>query len=771
MPQSARSVHAPRGDAVVTPQRVFSSRAGAFARAVERRAATALRRSLPVLVLALPWVLGCAAPAVAAIPSFNQVRAGYVSSETRFLDRHGELLESVRTNPDVRRGAWIALADVSPALRHALVLSEDKRFYEHGGVDWRALTSAAWANLWNKRTRGASTLTMQLAGLLDPELQPAVGRRDLEQKFEQIVAAERFESSWRKDQILEAYLNLVPFRGELVGIDALSRTLFGKAPGGLTDSESAITAVLVRSPNAPAGQVAKRACPLLKTMRGPDGHVNCIVLDMQTRVALSRHVFPAMSGIAPHYARRLLEALPAGEHVPAQIHTTLDARLQRVALQAVRRQIRELKGRHVHDAAVVVLDNATGEVLAWVGSSGPELSRAAQVDGVTSLRQPGSALKPFLYGEALAEHRLTAASLLHDSPEQLQTGSGLYIPQNYDHHFKGWVSVRTALASSLNVPAVRTIVMVSPLAFQRQLGKFGIALPESGDYYGYSLALGSSEVTLLALTNAYRALANGGRYGPVGKPPETEALDPGAAFIIGNILSDPNARARTFDTDSILATPFWTAVKTGTSKDFRDNWVVGWSERYTVGVWVGNADGAPMWDVSGITGAGPIWAAVMGYLHQTAPSRAPTPPPGPVEVAVRFGNHLEATREEWFLPGTEQRLFALRTDPGHGAQAQATGDGGLASSVPARITAPSRGTIIALDPDIPPENQRLILASAAGTTPSDQLRWAIDGHEIGRGASTRWLPWPGRHTIELKDSHGTVQDERRVEVRGATVAK
>ena len=205
-----------------------------------------------------------------------------------------------------------------------------------------------------------------------------------------------------------------------------------------------------------------------------------------------------------------------------------------------------------------------------------------------ALRQPGSTLKPFLYAQAIAERRLTAASLVEDSPAQITTAGGLYIPQNYDRQFKGWVSVRTALAASLNVPAVRTLVMVTPDAFHRQLGAVGLPLRESGDYFGYSLALGSPEVPLLHLTNAFRTLANGGRQGSPApadaKPRFTPAIDPRAAFIVGDILSDGNARARTFGTDSVLATRFWTAVKTGTSKDMRDNWAVGWSERYTVGV-------------------------------------------------------------------------------------------------------------------------------------------------------------------------------------------
>ncbi|MDB5828359.1 MAG: penicillin-binding protein, partial [Variovorax sp.] len=427
------------------------------------------------------------------------------------------------------------------------------------------------------------------------------------------------------------------------------------------------------------------------------------------------------------------------------------------------------------DGALVVLDNASGDVLAWVGSSGV-LSQAAEVDGVTAQRQPGSTLKPLLYAEALAERRLTAASLLDDSSAQIATASGLYIPQNYDRQFKGPVSVRTALAASLNVPAVRTLVMVSPEAFARQLRAAGVPLKQNGDYYGYSLALGSAEVSLLSLTNGYRTLANGGRVGDVRAVPpsqpspgmgrsNTDALqvvDARAAFIVGDILSDANARARTFGLDSILSTRFWTAVKTGTSKDMRDNWAVGWSQRYTVGVWVGNASGAPMWDVSGTSGAAPVWAEVMHFLHATEPSRAPTPPAGLVRAHVTFGSGsdgglLEAARDEWFLQGTEQAEFALDSTSG-----QSQRDGASA-----RITSPSNGTIIALDPDIPPNRQRVRFESGAGEGAG--LRWQIDGKPFARGASAQWLPWPGRHTIQLVDARGQLQDEIKLEVRGAGV--
>ena len=706
------------------------------------------------------------------------------------------MLQRLRTDATVRRGQWVPLADVSPTLRQALVLSEDKRFFEHSGVDWRAASAAAWGNLWNQRTRGASTITMQLAGLLDGDWRQGPGGRTVVQKLGQTVAAQVLDRRWRKDQILEAYLNLVPFRSELVGIDALSRTLFGKAAHGLDDREAAVAAALVRAPNARPALVAQRACGVLRDMQqrpGANGaRVDCDALDLFTTAALQRRAFDASEGVAPHFARYLLrQRFKDGAAVPERVTSTLRAPLQRFAMQSLQQHLRELRGRNVEDGAVLVLDNATGAVLAWVGSSG-QLSQASEVDAVLALRQPGSTLKPFLYGQAIAERRLTAASLVEDSPAQITTASGLYIPQNYDRQFKGWVSVRTALAASLNVPAVRTLVMVTPDAFHRQLGALGLPLRENGDYFGYSLALGSAEVPLLHLTNAFRSLANGGRFSPLvvlptrARPAFTPALDARAAFIVGDILSDGNARARTFGTDSVLATRFWSAVKTGTSKDMRDNWAVGWSERYTVGVWVGNASGAAMHDVSGTSGAAPVWAAVMGFLHAREPSRPPRPPQGLVQWPVRFGPAggdgdsataslpLEAARTEWFVPGTQQSVFAINNVAGGALSVSAGGQKRSkpaepqADLGPARILMPVHGTVIALDPDIPPQSQRLRLQAADLAAP--RLAWRMDGKPLGRGAVLEWLPWPGRHTLELVDAQGLVLDTVRFEVRGAGVA-
>ncbi|RZI78347.1 MAG: penicillin-binding protein 1C, partial [Variovorax sp.] len=342
-----------------------------------------LSRPCALFCLSVALVAAGARPAAAAA-SFDEVKRAFRPSDTRVLDRDGELLQRVRTDATVRRGQWVALADVSPALRTAMLLSEDKRFYEHSGVDWRAVSAAAWGNLWNTKTRGASTITMQLAGLLDDDLRRGAGGRSLTQKVGQTLDAQQFERRWRKDQILEAYLNTVPFRGEIVGIDALSRTLFGKAPSGLDAREAALAAALVRAPNAKPAQVAQRACEVLRTMESERtvaaSKTDCEAMDMFASAALQRRAFDPSEGIAPHLGRRAVKEATSGLAVDS-VRTTLRAPLQRFALATLQQHLRELRGRHVEDGALVVLDNATGEVLAWVGSSGP-LSQAAEVDGV-----------------------------------------------------------------------------------------------------------------------------------------------------------------------------------------------------------------------------------------------------------------------------------------------------------------------------------------------------------------------------------------------------
>ena len=716
-----------------------------------------LRLLLGAVTLALPQ------PA-AALPSFAEVRAAHRPSDQTLLDRHGTPIQTQRTDLSVRRLPWVPLADISPALLQAIVLSEDQRFWQHSGVDWPAVARSAWANALNKRTRGASTLTMQLAGLIDDGLARPAGGRSVVQKLGQAVTATQLEATWRKSDILEAYLNAVPFRGELVGIGALSQTLFGKHPSGLDAHEAAITAALVRAPNAAPERVAERACGVLRLQQ-----LDCTGATGLATAALARRgAAPLGEQLAPHAARQLLKA--GG---PARQPSTLDAGLQRLALATLRQQLTELAGRNVEDGAIVVLDNASGEVLAWVGSSG-DYSNAPQVDGVLARRQPGSTLKPFVYGLAIEQRLITPATLLDDAPTQINTAAGLYLPQNYDRQFRGWVSARTALGASLNVPAVRVASMLGPDALVQRFNEFGLALPEPGGYYGHALALGGAEVTLLALSNAYRALANGGLWSPVrlqpaggnaaaktavnsatkfaGNPTPRRVADAAATHLVTDILADNNARAGTFGLASALATRGFAAVKTGTSKDMRDNWCIGYTDRYTVGVWVGNASGEAMHDVSGTSGAAPVWRTLVQHLHAGSVSKRPPSPPGVVAVNVAFDGAREPARAEQFLAGTEQALQRA------GSQ--------VSASRPFGITSPRDGSVFALDPDIPPAAQRIGFEGEVGN-------WVLDGRAIGpsRGAGQRltWAPWPGPHQLVLHGRDGRVLQAVRFEVRGAVV--
>ncbi|HET6789248.1 MAG TPA: penicillin-binding transpeptidase domain-containing protein, partial [Aquabacterium sp.] len=347
---------------------------------------------------------------------------------------------------------------------------------------------------------------------------------------------------------------------------------------------------------------------------------------------------------------------------------------------------------------------------------------------------------------------------LDDSPVQLPTASGVYRPQNYDHRFKGWVSVRQALGSSLNIPAVRAGALLGPEAVAQRFNALGLGLREPGSFYGPGLALGGAEVTLRDLSNAYRTLARGGgwspvrlsRSGPDTRPVFRQVLRPEAAFLVTDILADNNARASTFGLDSVLATRGFAAVKTGTSKDMRDNWCVGFTDRFTVGVWVGNASGEPMHEVSGVSGAAPVWSRLVSELHRAQPSRAPAAPAGLVAQAIAFQGWPtpEPARQEWFIAGTQQALWQVQATP------------------PGRaILNPQDGAIYAIDPDMPPQVQRVLF------TRSEQARglsWWLDGRRLSQAERHAWLPWPGRHQLELRRGPQVV-DAVHFEVRGAGV--
>lgn len=697
------------------------------------------RPLLCLLMLLAPPIMLAAWTQPPSMPSYSDVRGAWRPSEAWLRDRNGRLLETVRLDFAVRRLEWVPIDRVSSSVRETVVASEDKRFFTHGGVDWRSLGAVAWATLQGRHARGASTITMQLAGMVAPEL-GGPGRRGIRDKLRQLRAARAIEAHWTKDQILEAYLNLASFRGETQGIGAATRALFGKAPDALSRDDALLLAALLPSPRAEPTAVARRACRI-------GGAADCTGLFVAALAMTGPDRRLADDpGLAPHLAYRLLDK-------PGQtVTSTIERGVQSIAAAALRRQLLGLSDR-ARDGAVIVVDNRTGDVLAYVGGVGGA-STASHVDNAAALRQAGSTLKPFLYGQAIERGFLTSASILDDSPVQLDTASGLYVPKDYDHDYKGPVSVRTALAGSLNIPAVRALLIDGVEDFRDRLWDMGYrGLTEDGDYYGYSLALGSAEVTLMQQAAAYRALADGGRYRPLrlrstdARSEPREVMTPAAAWIVADMMADTDARAVTFGVDSALRLPFWSAAKTGTSKAMRDNWCIGFSDRFTVAVWIGNAEGDSMTRVSGTTGAAPVWRQVMLALHRGNPGK-PLSRPADVEPhMIAYSDGIEPARSEYFIRGTAQRLIGSAP----------------ASARRARIANPLSGTIYALDPDIPMDRQQIRL-TAVGAATGERLR--LDNRDLGLAADApSVLPGPGAHRLELVDAGGKVLDRSLFTVR------
>ncbi len=673
-------------------------------------------------------------------PAYAQARAGWQPSEAWLYDREGRLLDRLRVDFKARRLGWTPLDEVSPAMREAVVAAEDRRFFGHGGVDWLALAGVLRDRMQGRPARGASTLSMQLAGFLSPGI-GAPGARGWFDKLRQMRAAWALERGWSKDQILEAYLNFAPFRGEAQGIGAGALTLLGKAPAAIDRREAALMAALLPNPAAPIDRVVARACRALD-------QAHCANLSILGAAMVAPGRLRALDpGLAPHLAQHLLP------RPGMRVTSTLDMHAQAIAVQALRHQLQGLGPTRVRDGAVLVVDNATGDVLAYVGGVGLG-STAAAVDGANAPRQAGSTFKPFLYAQLIERKWLTAGSILEDVPVQLDTASGLYVPRNYDNAFLGPVSVRRALANSLNVPAVRALMLDGVQDFRDRLWDLGYTgLDGDGDYYGFSLALGSAEVTLLQQANAFRTLANLGRWSPLrlrADDPKSEArtlIDPGAAWIVADILSDASARASTFGVDSALRLPFWAAAKTGTSKAMRDNWCIGFSDRFTVAVWVGNLEGDSMRAVSGTSGAAPVWRDVMLGLHRGAPGKALARPANVRAARISFSGGSEPPRSEWFLAGTDQHALARAPDFARRP----------------RITNPVSGSIYAVDPDVPAGRQSLgVAVSGVGRAYSVTL----NGRPMGMAEAGVQLPLvPGSHLLTLLDESGRAVDKVRFTVR------
>ncbi|PWU22187.1 MAG: penicillin-binding protein 1C [Bdellovibrio sp.] len=676
-------------------------------------------------------------------PSFQEVLNLSVGSDRVLLDRRGQLLQTLRTDFGKRRFVWAPLDSFSEDIKAAVLLSEDRRFFNHWGVDAKGLGRSAVANLkkffrsaslnphqnphqnlQSGAYQGASTLTMQLADLIQPEVLNSgkpIKKGSIIHKVSQIFRAVGIEWRWTKEQILEAYLNLIHLRGEYQGVPAMAQAYFKKYPLALGRGESAVIAALISSPNQGPHALKTKAWALAKSLAGKE---DCEEIDPVLHQIFQENasIPPAQMGSAPHLARRLSREFPH----QAIFHSSLDLDVQQKVAAILDKNIGRLRDRHVDDSAALVIENRTGKVLAYVGAVSS--SENPHVDGVTAMRQAGSTLKPFVYGRALERKLVTPASVLLDDPIAITWSEGTYRPTNYDLHFNGPVSVREALASSLNVPAVKVVTMLGlPETYQVLKGLHFTGLKDSS-FYGVSMVLGAVEVKLEELTNAYRILANGGRWsklsfdqtedntrGTAEVPPQETVYSEEVAFMLSSILSDPNARTMGFGWSGPLETPFWTAVKTGTSKDYRDNWCVGFSEKYTVGVWTGNFDATAMEKVSGVTGSGPSWYEIMAYLHEHERSHPPPVPAGLVARQIQHPWHNFA-ETEFFLKGTEPLQTKVVLAPER-----------------VEFSFPSEGSVLAVDPHLPPEKVGLF-ARFRGKPPAGSMLW-LDDQALGPAAS------------------------------------
>ena len=595
----------------------------------------------------------------------------------RILDRNGNLLREVLSDEE-GRGRWVPLEEISNHVILATLAAEDSRFYKHPGVDIRAILRAIIQNLRaRKAISGGSTLTQQVVKNIYHF------PRNWFWKMVEIWYALRLEISLSKDEIMAQYLNRIPYGNQTFGINAASSLYFDKPPSHLSLAEAAFLAGFPRGPSLynpyhHEFRAKKRQREVLRRML-----TKGMITQEEYRRALKEPlnlVAPEISFRAPHFCDLVLSRIsPEERQNISSIRTTLDFELQKDVEVLVKNYVQSLQKWDVTNAAVLIMDNERGEILSLVGSTNFfDPYRSGQVDGAISLRQPGSALKPFTYALAL-EQGMTPATLILDTEIRIRSNGADYVPRNYDGRYHGPVRLREALACSYNVSAVKVLETIGVQSLLHRLKKLGFeSLDKGADYYGLGLTLGGGEVTLLELTRAYSTLARSGVFkqekifleiddieGRVKSCPDSPSVrvfSPQVSYLITHILVDRDARIPAFGAGSCLSLPFPCAVKTGTSGNFRDNWALGYTPHHTVGVWVGNFDGRPMRNVSGISGAGPLFRDIMLLLEKRG-KRGNfdfAAPEGLMEVYVCPQSGMSVGS---FCPGKIKEIFINGTEP------------------------------------------------------------------------------------------------------------
>ena len=579
---------------------------------------------------------------------------------------------------EARTKKTATLEQIPINVQNAVIASEDKDFYKHPGFSLRGIARAFVVNIQQEGiSQGGSTISQQLIKntLLNQN-------RSFLRKYQEFILALELERRYSKNDILEMYLNTVYFGEGAFGIEDASSTYFNKTSSKLTLSESALLVGILPAPSAFSPITGDKT----KAFNRRDIVLNEMkkgryITDAEEKQAKNDEIkfnptYDDLNQIAPHFALMVKEELieKYSEQSVAQsgytVKTTLDLTFQEYAETVVKNQVTRLKGSEVTNGSVVAIDPKTGEIKTLVGSWDWSNETNGKINMAIRPRQPGSSFKPLVYAKAFEERILTPGSIIEDK-ETIYPGG--YKPKNYDGRFRGNVTVRTALANSLNIPAVKALDLIGVSSGLEIAKRFGVTTLDKDSDYGLSLALGSGEISLLQMTSAFSVFANNGEYNkPISileikdkkgniihtqKNEPRNIIDRDITFLISSILSDNNARSEVFGGLLTISRP--AAVKTGTTEDYRDSLTIGYTPSITVGAWVGNNDNSPMDRIAGSTGAAPIWRLIIERILQGTTRESFIPPSGVTQLTICKENGLKTTvatssaYPEYFLKGTE----------------------------------------------------------------------------------------------------------------------
>ena len=642
----------------------------------------------------------------------------------------------------------IPLHDIPYFLQQAFVVSEDQRFYHHEGVDWPARLHAIFQNLKALDSiRGASTISEQVIRMWHPR------PRTLWSRWLEGIEASRLDKEFSKSEILEFYLNQVPYAGRRRGVVQAARDFFDRDPDTLNMTELLALVVMVRAPTRL--DVRKNPPRLLRSIeRLADRLLEYGIIDGGQYTTIHTADLKSREAVLPVRAEHFVQYVyklqpPSGAHGKGRLRTTLDAGLQQIVQTILDNRLEDLSNRGAKNGAVLIVDHRRNEILAWVNSgAGLDDVPASWIDAVTTPRQPGSTLKPLLYALTL-EKGWTAATMVDDSPLSEPVGRGLHSYHNYSRIHYGPLRVREALGNSLNIPAVRAIQFVGVDEFLACLHELGIrSLQQHPDYYGDGLALGNGEITLLELVQAYTVLARQGTYHPLKffmaeefRQEETcRIFSAETASLIGNILSDPEARRLEFGNGGLLRFPVQTAVKTGTSSDYRDAWAVGFNHGFTVGVWVGNLDHDATDGITGANGPALVLRSVMAELNRHLETRPLYLSPRLVQAEICRDTGLQAdghctSLSEWFVPGNGPKTETVQAK----------------DLRPVYLRHPTQGMQLAMDPRIADDREAFVFRLANLKT-NRKVDWYVDDKRVATTRTGEYV-WPlqrGVHSVRAR---------------------